>query len=126
MKERHTIKYIVEYKNKKYNVVIEKPKELNVSVYLGHYIFYSELKNPNMLKYWKNLNGPPTQKNLEELRDVRVISITEDITLTNSLFKENNKHFVGEINEQVVDLYYPNKQELIKHNPLIKNIREVN
>jgi len=80
-----TIKYKMTYKKKKYYIYVEKPEDTCLTMYLGEYIFYSNLKNKYPLQNFYNNNGRLTEYEKKELSKIKFIKIEE---LRQNIFKD--------------------------------------
>ena len=95
--QRINILFEKEYLGIKYKVIINKPKNLFISVYLSDLIFFSNLKNERSrkieLQKIRNHFGKITDKDKETLKQIQVINIIkpQEETLFNYEVQEVKK-----------------------------------
>lgn len=87
MVETHRIKYEYEHQGKKYQVLIEKRKADALTLYLGEYLFLSQLTNERPIKTFKCSNGGLSPFEKDIIDHICIIRIEDTTEPEPSLFK---------------------------------------
>lgn len=89
--ERKRIKYKQDFKGKIYNVTVERPEDIELTLYLAEYLFLSQLKNESHLERFFTHEGRLSDYEKEKLKKVKVIKIEEVTQKEESPFKSFGK-----------------------------------